>query len=55
MLWYGVTKQRFGSLVELLDQPLCDIAFQVALWTFAQGRESFRDAYETMQRDHQQR
>ena len=51
MLWYGIGKQRLGDLTQIMDQPLAEIGFQVALWTFIQGRESFREAWDLMQKN----
>lgn len=45
-----MSKGRYPSMGELLRQPIEDVCFQVALWTFAQGRESFREAYDMGQR-----
>jgi len=35
---------------ELMHQFLDEVCFQVALWTFAQGRESFREAWDVGQK-----
>jgi len=45
-----MSKGRYPSLGELMTQPIDEICFQVALWTYAQGRENYREAYETAQR-----
>lgn len=46
-----MSKGRYPSLTQLLGQFIDDICFQVAVWTFAQGRENFREAWDVSQRN----
>ena len=45
-----MSKGRYPSLMEMLCQPIDEICFQVAVWTYAQGRDNYREAWDIGQK-----
>jgi hypothetical protein len=45
-----MSKGRYPSLMEMLGQPIDEICFQAAVWTYAQGRDNYREAWDIGQK-----